>query len=58
MMSTTSIILAALGATMALALNWRALQSHGLPGGKMVRMALIWGVILVGLTLLLSLFMA
>lgn len=58
MMSTTSIILAVLGAAMALAINWRALRSHGLAGGKMAQMALIWGVILVGLTLLVSLLLS
>lgn len=57
-MSNSEIILAVLGATMALAINWRALSGHQLPGGTMVRMALIWGVILVSLTLIISLFLS
>ncbi len=40
----------------ALVLAVRGLRSHNLPASQMVRYALIWGVIIVGLVLILRLF--
>lgn len=42
------IIAAVVGGLLVLALNWRAMASHGLAKGKLLQMALIWaGIILV-----------
>lgn len=42
------IIAAVIGGLLVLALNWRAMASHSLSKGKLLRMALIWvGIILV-----------
>lgn len=42
------IIVAVIGGLLVLALNWRAMASHGLSKGKLLQMALIWaGIILV-----------
>ena len=53
-MSTGAILTAIIGSAMALLLSWRALRSHRLDQRKTIQMALIWGAIIVGLTLLIS----
>ena len=41
---------------MVLVIDWRALRSQVLSGSQMVRLALIWGSIIVAVTLLVKLF--
>ncbi|PKB25478.1 hypothetical protein B0I00_0679 [Novosphingobium kunmingense] len=45
---TTEIVFALIGGLLVLALNWRAMASHGLPRERLVKLALIWiGIIIV-----------
>ncbi len=53
-MGTGAMIAAVIGAAMFLTLNWRALRSHALGTNVMVKWALIWAALLVGLTLIIS----
>ena len=45
-------------ALMALALGWRAMQSQNIPAPAKIRMILIWGVIILGVVLLVQVFQA
>lgn len=55
-MSTTTMIGSLIFVIAALFLAVRGLRSHNLPMQTIVRYALIWGVIIVGLVLILRLF--
>ncbi len=43
---------------LVLAINWRAMQSQNIPGPAKIRMILIWGVIILGVVLLVQVFQA
>lgn len=49
-------IVALVGLLMVLVINWRALQSHQLQRWQKIRLALIWGSVIAGVTLLVKLF--
>lgn len=47
-MSTNEILFAVVASSLVLIINWRALASHQVPRGRMIRMGLIWlGIIIV-----------
>jgi hypothetical protein len=58
MMQTGDMIVALVAMTMILALNWRALRAQNIPWPAKLRMALIWGVIILGVVLLIQVFQA
>lgn len=53
-METGSMIVAVVSVLGALLLAWRGLRSHNMGRGGMVRMALIWGVIILGLVIVIQ----
>lgn len=55
-MTTSETVLAVVSATMVLAINWRALQSHDLPAGKLWKLAAIWVVIIAAVALIARIF--
>jgi L-asparagine transporter-like permease len=58
MMPSGDWIVGLIAMLMVLALNWRAVRSQNLSWPAMLRMMLIWGVIILGLVLLVRLFQA
>ncbi len=58
MMPSGDWIVGLVAVLMVLAINWRAMQSQNIPGPAKVRMILIWGVIILGVVLLVKVFQA
>ncbi|MDE2412364.1 MAG: hypothetical protein KGM18_11380 [Sphingomonadales bacterium] len=56
-MSNNEILLAVVSAALVLLINWRALASHRLPANRLVKMALIWIVIIIAISLAARLFL-
>jgi hypothetical protein len=56
MMETGGIVVAVIAMAMVLLINWRAMQSHNISWPARFRMLLIWGVIIVGLVLVIQVF--
>jgi hypothetical protein len=54
----TEMIVALVGVLLVLALNWRSIRANPAPTSAKVRMLLIWGVVIVGLVLIVKLFQA
>jgi hypothetical protein len=57
-MQSGDMIVALVAMAMVLALNWRALRAQNIPGPAKLRMALIWGVIILALVLLIRMLQA
>ncbi len=53
-METGSMIVAVVSVLGALLLAWRGLRSDNMGRGGMIRMALIWGVIILGLVIVIQ----
>jgi hypothetical protein len=58
MMPSGDMIVGLIAVLLVLALNWRALRAQNIPGPAKVRMILIWGVIILGVVLLVQVFQA
>lgn len=56
MMETGGMIVAVVAMVAVLLINWRAMQSHNIPGPAKIRMVLIWGVIILSLVLIIRVF--
>ena len=57
-MPSGDMIVGFIAILMVLALNWRAMRSHNISGPAKVRMILIWGVIILGVVLLVQVLQA
>ena len=58
MMPSGDWLVGLVAALMALALGWRSMQSQNIPAPAKIRMILIWGVIILGVVLLVLVFQA
>lgn len=58
MMPSGDWIVGLIAALLVLAINWRAMQSQNISGPAKVRMILIWGVVILGVVLLVQFFQA
>ncbi len=58
MMEGGGIVVAVIAMVLVLAINWRAMQSQNISWPSRLRMILIWGVIILGLVLVIQMFQA
>jgi hypothetical protein len=58
MMPSGDWIVGLIAVLMVLALNWRAMQAQNISGPAKVRMILIWGVIILGVVLIVQVLQA
>ena len=57
-MPSGDMIVALIAMVMVLAINWRAMRAQNISGPAKIRMILIWGVIILGVVLLVQVFQA
>ena len=58
MMPSGDMIVALIAMVLVLAINWRAMRAQNISGPAKIRMILIWGVIILGVVLLVEVFQA
>ena len=58
MMPSGDMIVALIAMVLVLAINWRAMRAQNISGPAKIRMILIWGVIILGVVLLVQVFQA
>ena len=58
MMPSGDMIVALIAMVLVLAINWRAMRAQNISGPAKFRMILIWGVIILGVILLVQVFQA